>query len=77
MMMWAAPDAPHLVDLARRHAVYRIVPSCQVVASASCACERFAAWCSIVVWYCSGMSARLVGHDSVACPRVLQGPRYV
>jgi hypothetical protein len=56
--------------------VYRVAPSCRVLASASCARERSTAWYSTVARYCSDVSTRLASHDDAACPRVLQVPRY-
>jgi hypothetical protein len=54
-----------------RHVGYRLAPSCQVIASASPARERSAARDNTVAWYCSGVPARLAGHDYATRPRVL------
>jgi hypothetical protein len=66
MMMRAAPGAPRLVDPATRRAVYRVAPSCRVVASGNRTREHW-----------SGAPARLAGHDNATCPHVLHAPRYV
>jgi hypothetical protein len=65
MMVWAAPGVPRPIDPSTRRVAYRLALSYRVVASANPTHERSAVRRSTVA-----------GHDYVACPCVLQAPRY-
>jgi hypothetical protein len=60
-----------------RRVVYRVAPSCRVIASASLAHVQSITQFSTVALYYSDESARLAGHDYAACLRILQVPRYM